>query len=131
MTVEEKGKRFSHVYLSGDALQKDSKKARFRLSKLAERTFPDAKSDRHGHRSPDYNGRAQDAIENELGIRFASKSASGGYYPIWSWYFNRVTNVELLDTITVLSNELNNTFGKDASLFIAAAYHPSKFPDLI
>lgn len=106
------GKRFSHVYLVRGEPEKDSKKARFRLAKLAERSCPPAKHDRYG-KSFDYNKQAQERIENELGIQFGTRSTAGTLIRSWEWYFNKVSVMEMLDTITVVAASLHNEYMKD------------------
>lgn len=108
--VENKGKRFSHVYLNRGAPEKDSKTARFRLSKHCEDSCP-IPSSRHGG-STNYKQKAIDAIESELGIKFASKSQSGQAYQIWEWYFRRISVIEMLDTITIVANSLYSEFAR-------------------
>lgn len=106
-----KGKRFSHTYISQDAPLKDSKKARFRIAKHCETSCPRPKSNGR-YMSKDYHKPAVNAIEHELGIRFASPSTSGSLRERWDWYFNRVTVVELLDTITVVADTLHSEYEK-------------------
>ncbi|MCE8419138.1 hypothetical protein LZ190_10535 [Rhodovulum sulfidophilum] len=106
------GKRFSHVYLVRGEPERDSKKARFRLAKLAERSCPPAKPLRHGS-SVDYNKNAQEKIENELGVRFGTQSTAGALIRSWDWYFNKVTVTEMLDTITVVAASLHNQYTND------------------
>lgn len=106
------GKRFSHVYLVRGEPSQDSKKARFRLAKLADRSCPSAKTSRHGS-STDYNKRVQESIENELGIKFGTRSTSGTLVRSWEWYFNRISVTEMLDTITVVAGSLRNEYSKD------------------
>jgi hypothetical protein len=116
------GKRFSHIYMIRGEPEKDSKKAHFRLAKLAERSCPPAKHDRYG-RSLDYNKRAQEKIENELGIQFGTRSKAGTLISSWEWYFNKVSVTEMLDTITVVAESLYNEYEKDdrRGRFIAEA----------
>lgn len=112
MSDQSIGKRFSHVYLVRGEPEKDSKKARFRLAKLAERSCPPANSSRHGS-SMDYNKRAQEKIENELGIKFGTRSTSGTLIRSWEWYFSKVSITEMLDTITVVAATLYSEYSKD------------------
>lgn len=103
------GKRFSLVYLVRREPEKDSKKARFRLAKLAERSCPPARSGRHGT-SFDYDKHAQESIESELGIQFATRSTAGTLIRSWEWYFNKVSVTEMLDTITVVAASLQDEY---------------------
>lgn len=106
------GKRFSHVYLVRGEPEKDSEKARFRLAKLAERSCPPAKPGRHGS-SFDYDKQAQARIENELGVKFGTRSTAGTLVRSWEWYFNKVSVTEMLDTITVVAASLYNEYMTD------------------
>lgn len=106
------GKRFSHVYLVRGEPEKDSEKARFRLSKLVERSCLPAESTRYGT-SFDYEKRAQNRIENELGIKFASGITTVRAVDRWERYFNRISVTEMLDTITVVASVLNRIHAKD------------------
>lgn len=107
------GKRFSHIYIGQDAPLKDSKKARFRLAKHLEASCPKAGYQSGSrYKSPERFRPAKNAIEHELGIPFASKSTSGSRHDRWDWYFNRVTVVEMLDTITVVGNTLHSEYEK-------------------
>ncbi|MGC9420150.1 MAG: hypothetical protein ACP5EN_14400 [Rhodovulum sp.] len=112
MSDKKIGKRFSHVYIVRGEPEKDSKKARFRLAKLAEKSCPSAKTTRHGS-SIDYNKRAQESIENELGVKFGTRSTSGTLVRSWEWYFNKVAVTEMLDTITVVAASLHSEYSKD------------------
>lgn len=112
MSDKKIGKRFSHVYLVRGEPERDSKKARFRLAKLAERSCPPAKHDRHGI-SFDYKKEAQKQIENELGVQFGTRSTTGLLVDSWEWYFNKVSVTEMLDTITVVAASLHNQYMKD------------------
>lgn len=105
-------KRFSHVYLVRGEPEKDSKKARFRLAKLAERSCPPAKHDRYGS-SFDYDKNAQKQIENDLGVQFATRSTTGHLVKSWEWYFKKVSVTEMLDTITVVAASLHNEYMND------------------
>ncbi|MEO1463722.1 MAG: hypothetical protein AAFU82_15700 [Pseudomonadota bacterium] len=109
--VEAKGARFSHLYISQDAPLRDSEKARFRLAKLCEASCPKSKPDRYGSTTEHFRP-AVKAIESEIGISFASRSTSGSYHERWDWFFNRVTVVELLDTITIVGNTLHSNMEK-------------------
>lgn len=42
-------------------------------------------------------------IENEIGIKFGTRSTNGRLINSWEWYFNKITPTEMLDTITVLA----------------------------
>lgn len=106
------GERFSHVHLVRGEPEKDSKKARFRLAKLAQRSFPTAQISRYGH-AIDYNHQAQERIENELGIQFGTRSTTGNLVRSWEWYFNKVSVTEMLDTITVVAASLHIEYIKD------------------
>ncbi|QDI74676.1 MULTISPECIES: hypothetical protein [Leisingera] len=122
MTENILGQRFSHTYLTKGAPEKDSKKARFRLAKLCEKSCPPPSFGRYGD-AFDYNKNAQDAIEQELGICFSSASQSGTLFPRWDWYFNRITVLEMLDTITVVGNSLHRQYIQSSrrELFISGA----------
>ncbi|WHZ37509.1 hypothetical protein [Sagittula sp. MA-2] len=104
MSEKEQGKRYSHLYLLRGEPEKDSKRARFRLSKLAEQYFAPA-GYKGKRRSPDYQKRAIESIESEIGIQFASRSQSGRYLERWDWFFKRVEITILLDVVTILSGE--------------------------
>ena len=107
------GKRFSHIYISQDAPLKDSKKARFRLAKHLESSCPKASYDPGSrYKTPERFRPAVNAIEHELGIPFASKASNGVSYEYWEWFFNKVTVVEMLDTITVVGNTLHSEYEK-------------------
>lgn len=107
------GKRFSHIYIGQEAPLKDSKKARFRLAKHLEDSCPEAEyQPRSSYKTPERFRPAVDAIEHELGIPFATQSTSGIRYERWDWYFNRVTVVEMLDTITIVGNTLHSEYEK-------------------
>lgn len=110
------GRRFSHVYIHIEGLLKDSPKARFRIAKLCESTFPTSKYDGRRH-TTDYKKGAINRIERELGLRFASKAVSGSFHEYWEWYFNRITVSELLDSITVLADEIRSSYNRDVSRF--------------
>ena len=108
--MQNKGTRFSHIYITRGAPEKDSKTARFRLAKLCEKSCPAEKYSPHGT-SFDYKKCAISAIESELGIEFSSKAQGGGLYQRWDWYFSRIGVIEMLDTITVVANSLFLGFG--------------------
>lgn len=112
MEDTDQGKRFSHIYVSHDTPGKDSKKARFRLSKLVEKQCPGPSSSRSGS-SFDHAKYAQERLENELGLKFGSRSTTGHLIKSWEWYFNRITVVEMLDSITVLATYLKDSYGRD------------------
>jgi hypothetical protein len=101
MAEIEQGRRLSHLYITADTPLKDCKKARFRVSKLVEQSFSHSTVTGRSL-SPDYAKRARNRLESELGIRFASQSTKGSFHEVWSWYFNGITIVEFLDSITVL-----------------------------
>lgn len=113
------GKRYSLVHLAREEHSTDSKTARFRIAKLCERHFPKPTYNR-GYSTPDYNRGAIDAIEAEVGVRFATEAVSGQYIERWDWYFSKISVTEMLDTITVLSNEIFNKYrDSDAKRFIS------------
>ena len=114
------GRRFSHIYINAGVPVKDSEKARFRLSKLAEDTFPHSKYNGRSH-TPNFKSGAVQRIERELGIKFASKSTQGTFYEVWEWFFRRIPITEMLDTITVLVDELNSSYGRKVEDFILSA----------
>ena len=111
MTNREIGKRFTQVYMIRGEPKKDSKKARFRLAKLSERSCPPERKS-GSFRTLDYNKRAQDNIENDLGIRFATASTSGHFFRNWEWFFNRISVTEMLDSITVIARSIHNEYEK-------------------
>jgi hypothetical protein len=113
----EKGRRFSHIYLDKGEPINDSPKARFRISKLASVQFPASKYER-GRYTKDHAELAQERIENELGIRFATRSTAGVPQRSWERFFDRISVFELLDTITVLTSYLRNSYSLDESAFI-------------
>ncbi|MBO9410239.1 MULTISPECIES: hypothetical protein [unclassified Ruegeria] len=112
----EKGQRFSHIYVDKGAPLKDSKKARFRISKLASTYFPETKL-QGNYRTFDHAKYAQEFIENELGVRFATQSTTGMLVKSWEWFFNRITVLELLDTVTILVMYRRNQ-SMDVSSFV-------------
>lgn len=112
MSDQVTGKRFSHIYLVRGEPVKDSTKARFRLAKLAEKSCPRSEAARYG-RTPDYAKRAQERIESELGIRFATRSTTGALIPSWEWYFSRVSLTEMLDTLTVIAAAIFSEYDKE------------------
>lgn len=117
MADTEKGKRFSHLYVSNGLPLKDSKKARFRIYKLVIIEFPTAIQSRHGS-SADHSAMAQRKIEEELGVKFGTRSASGQLVKSWEWYFNRISVSEFLDTITVLTQHLDGWYNRDSEKFL-------------
>lgn len=119
MTQEENGRRFSHTYLVRGEPVIDSKKARFRIAKLAEKSCPPSLTTRHG-RTIDHNRNSQDLIEEELGIKFATRSKEGNLIRNWEWYFSRITVIEMLDTITIISKYLRGEYNHSskAELFL-------------
>ncbi len=116
----EKGQRFTQVYVNKGAPLKDSEKARFRLSKLANAHCPEPRWERN-RRTFDHAKYAQERIENELGMKFATRSASGMLVSDWEMYFSRITVLELLDTITVLATYLREAYNRDESVFVSGA----------
>lgn len=114
MADTEKGKRFSHLYVSNGLPLKDSKKARFRIYRLVNTEFPKKLGS-----STDHSAIAQRKIEEELGIKFGTRSTTGQLVNSWEWYFNRISVSEFLDTITVLTQHLDGWFNKDSEKFLA------------
>lgn len=112
MSEQTIGKRFSHVHLVRGEPERDSKKARFRLAKLVERSCPASRLSRHSS-SFDYNKHAQEQIESELGIKFGTWAASGQLVRSWEWYFNKISATEMLDTITVVAGSLYSKYRND------------------
>lgn len=112
MNDEITGKRFSQVYLLRGEPEKDSKRARFRLAKLAENSCKPAKSSSHGTMY-DYNKHAQEKIESEIGIQFGTRSHAGVFVRSWEWYFSKVSVTDMLDTITVVAASLHRSYLKE------------------
>ena len=104
MSNEQIGQRFSHLYLNKGDPETDSMKARYRLAKLVENSYPKAKHEFRKQATPNYNRDAIESIEAELGVQFASQSTEGGFIERWDLYFNRITVLEMLDSITVIAN---------------------------
>lgn len=105
------GKRYSHVHLTRGVPETDSPKARFRLGKLVEDSCPSSEYTRHS-RTHDYSKSAQNLIERELGIKFGTRSTSGTLVESWEWYFDRISTVEMLDTISVVAKSLRRSSTK-------------------
>lgn len=114
------GRRFSHVYLSAGEPLKDSAKARFRIAKLAEDECPPSKS-QGSYRTFDHATAVQDKLERDLGFRFATQSKAGTYYAIWEWYYNRISIVDFLDSITIITQYLLNERDLNEKRFINEA----------
>lgn len=117
MTDIEKGRRFSYIYLDRGEPNKDSPKARFRIAKLASAQCPASKYERN-RRTTDHAKLAQERIENELGIKFATKSAAGSLHRNWEWFFNRISLYEVLDTVTIVTSYLRDSYRRDEGAFI-------------
>lgn len=102
------GKRFSLVYGDKGEPVRDSSKARFRLAKLTDSVCKSANG------RSDHNKSAQDLIESELGIEFATRSTTGQSLYRWDWYFLKITITELLDSITIVARALQMSYRMDS-----------------
>lgn len=117
MTDRVAGERFSHIYIDRGEPGKDSKRARYRLSKLAERECSSLRHIKYGN-STNHANAVQNLIERELGIAFKTRAKNGRAYPIWEWFFERIELTDLLDTITLIANYFNARYKHDAKGFI-------------
>jgi hypothetical protein len=121
MSEAEQGKRFSHVYMVVEGFLKDSEKARFRLSRAAEKYFPAATTMHTTYtrsRSFDYQKAAISAIESEIGVQFRTRASTGHLIANWEWFFKKISVTEMLDSITILSQCLRSNESKNEVRFI-------------
>jgi hypothetical protein len=107
MSTEPLGQRFSFVYTVRGRPAADSKKARFRIAKLAHELCPEPKFSRNG-RTFDFAKAAKNHLENELGLIFDTWF-NGVRYTSWQQFFDKITLEEFLDSITILAGHLGGT----------------------
>jgi hypothetical protein len=117
MADEIVSRRFSLLHLERGGPERDSKKARFRLYKLAEVEFPSVQS-RTGIKLA---AKVQTNIEAELGIHFGTALTNGRRVDSWEWFFDRISIVELLDCLTIMYNVLDSSQYSDVKRFLAGA----------
>jgi len=99
------GQRFTLTYQVQTDLERDSTRARFRVSKLAERSFPPGERV-NGKVNFNVKRKAVDALESELGIEFGTRSTTGRLIESWEWFFNRIETRDFLDAVSVLTRTL-------------------------
>lgn len=114
MSEQTIGKRFTHIYLVRGEPEKDSAKARFRLAKLAEKSFPITHPSYSSRSQNNPDSLVQEKIENEIGVEFATHGVRS-----WKRYFEKITVNDMLDTITVLVEGL--CIKNEMDMFIAEA----------
>ena len=120
MTGIQQGKRFSHLYISRGMPQKDSSKARYRLGKLLEKNFPLLRAGSLSPGSINHTKNVQKELEYEIGRQFAT-GVLGGISYSWGLYTEKITVSELLDTITIVFQYLEERGYKQEIKFATEA----------
>lgn len=98
--------RYSLTYLPRESYLHDSNTARFRLAKLCEKCFQSPRYSPYRKTShTDFREIAIDAIESELGVKFGTPQ-NGATLWLWELFFEKISTIQILDTITILCNVL-------------------------
>lgn len=100
MSNPELGKRYSLLYINRGEAVNDSKKARYRISQLADYSFPSATLSQR-QRGYDFKKDLTNLIQQEIGVPFRTSKGGTGYES-WQLFFDKISFTELLDAITVI-----------------------------